>query len=225
MRRGLGNHESLPATPDALTQSEVYAALFRAARAAGVDAIAEYSVRPPGATRDKAIDVVWALRVRKDDDDHRNRDVAVDDRQGGIWIPVAAFEIEGLGVYPASVSADVEKLDTLKADLDAHDLHARWNRDIPRAIILFRAGIRGGAVSPVRRWDNPNQPGTLGTNSPNLRAAAANGVPTGSSIVVFFDGEIFLPQNDSPSPIQQWIASAQHAAGVLVQAGDAFAPP
>jgi hypothetical protein len=108
----LGGHSGLAAK--ALTKEEVAAALCDAGHRAGFWSVPEFEIRGFDQVC-RRIDVVWALRQLVD--------------SNHIWLPVAAFEIEGHRVAAGSIQKNV---DSLQAAID--------RGAIVSAMVLFQVG-------------------------------------------------------------------------------------
>lgn len=114
----LGGHPDLAAT--ALMKAEVAALLCDAGHRAGFWVIPEFEIMGRDQVR-RRIDVVWAARQSADG--------------SHVWLPMAAFEIEGHDVAPGSVGKNV---DSLQAAVERGALVS--------AMVLFQAGPDG------KRW-------------------------------------------------------------------------
>ncbi|WP_257463443.1 hypothetical protein [Archangium lipolyticum] len=104
---------------DALTLFEVGALLARGARAVGCEFFTEFPPSPTAGRRGRRIDFVWAVRAHQPENGRR-------------WLPLAAFEVEGLDVPAGSLEQDVERLAEL-----AH------GEEIPMSVILYRTTETG----------------------------------------------------------------------------------
>jgi hypothetical protein len=114
----LGGHPDLAAT--ALMKAEVAALLCDAGHRAGFWVIPEFEIMGRDQVR-RRIDVVWAARQIADGKH--------------VWLPMAAFEIEGHDVAPGSVEKNV---DSLQAAVDCGA--------VVSTMVLFQVGPEG------KRW-------------------------------------------------------------------------
>lgn len=119
----LGGHAGLSGR--AKTKHEVAALLCASALEAGLWPVPEYEIRSADGKR-RSIDVVWAARDRT--------------VSGRVWLPVAAFEIEGHGVAraPGSIQKNADSL-SVAAVAGARII----------AMVLFQVGPSGERWTPV----------------------------------------------------------------------------
>jgi hypothetical protein len=131
----LGGHAGR--APGALTKQEVAALLCRAGHQAGYWVVPEFEVLTATGER-RRIDVVWAVR----------NELGLK----SIWHPVAAFEIEGHRVAPASIAKNVASLDAAAA-----------GGAVITAMVLFQVGPDG------KPWGRSNSASSLGRASRCLK--------------------------------------------------------
>lgn len=211
LRSRFGHHDGLGENA-ALTKSEVYAVLSWAGAQAGLHTIGEYMVERVGGGKEREIDVVWAVRAKK---------ATGKDLQGGIWVPVAGFEIDGFDTKSGQAKA-VDSLSALERDLKNFQADESL---VVAGLCLFRCGIKGKPRRPgnVIRWHTSSQSLVVltkrsRTGSESLVSGSRAQLGAETNVKIFMDEDLICEKSVLPG----WIKSARARAENLRNAGLAW---
>lgn len=172
--------------PTALTLFEVGALLARGANAAGCEIFSEFPEAPTAGRKVRRLDFIWAVRATAAENDRR-------------WIPVAAFEVEGLDVPADSVANDLGRFREV----------AR-GEPLVAAVVLYRTTETGWLF-----WRPGRNPGARQAElvAAVRRHVEADPIP-GVALDVVVDNELL-----DGGVLGNWVAIARERITALRQAG------